>query len=1186
MSRRTAILIAQMRHLLIGTNASIIISLILATVLAFMQWKVIESSVVIAWLSCIVVLAISRMIQNISYKSRPVEKDSDIELRLMKFRAGVLISGIVWGSAGIFLFPENHPQHQIFLIFLLAGLTVGGVITYSADLASSILYSVSTLTPLTIRLFLAGDQISIVMGLSVLIYLIFMLISVRNINKSVLDNFGLNFNAVASEEAAKVSAERYRLLFNNSPLPTWVIDANTLKFLDVNERAVEHYGYTRDEFLQMSLHDIRPLEEMPELHRIISSMHNGKISGELRHKKKDGTLIDVSINSISVNFDGIAARVGIVQDITDRIAAEKTEKKLSRAFKLVSRCESVLVHADNELALLNEICRLVVEIGNYRMAWVGFALRDETKRVVPIAQMGYEDGYLENANITWDESKQGLGPAGTAIRDSVTVIIQDFQTNPNTKPWRESAIRRGYSSCIALPLFSNKQVLGTLTIYSADSFAFAKEEVELLEILANDISFGIQALRTRKEHEEALINLKAEVEKNVAILRNSSDGIHIFDYDGNNIEASDSFCSMLGYTREELIGMNVSQWDASMSHDELISNIRKQIALKKREQFQTRHRRKDGTVFHVEISSFPLELEGKPVLFNSSRDITERMQTEQQLQIAATAFESQEGMMITDANNLILRVNNAFITITGYTPEEVIGKNPKILSSGRQDAFFYKSLWEKLNSTGYWYGELWNKRKNGEIFPEHMTITAVKNQDNITTNYVASIIDLTQRKADEDTINHLASFDHLTLLPNRRLLVERLQKALLSSSKSGQEGAILFIDLDNFKNLNDTLGHNQGDMLLKQVALRLLECVRGEDTVARLGGDEFVVMLENLSGYPIEAATQIKAVGEKILASLRENYKLGDHLYRCTPSIGATLFDGHFDEIDELFKQADIAMYQAKVAGRNSLRFFDSQMQNVIIARTSLEKDLQIALEHGQFQLHYQPQVDNAGNILGAEALIRWLHPARGMVSPASFIPLAEETGFIVTIGNWVMDTACAQLKLWQQHPNTRNLDIAVNVSAKQFRQADFVTRVCDAVSRHEIDPTHLKLELTEGMLVENVEDVINTMSILRKIGIQFSLDDFGTGYSSLQYLKRLPLKQIKIDQSFVREIASDGSDRAIVQSIIAMTQSMGVSVIAEGVETKEQQKILLYLGCTNFQGYLFGKPMPVELFNQLHNSI
>jgi diguanylate cyclase (GGDEF)-like protein/PAS domain S-box-containing protein len=552
---------------------------------------------------------------------------------------------------------------------------------------------------------------------------------------------------------------------------------------------------------------------------------------------------------------------------------------------------------------------------------------------------------------------------------------------------------------------------------------------------------------------------------------------------------------------------------------------------------------------------------------------------DEQLRVAAIAFETQEGMLITDANNVILRVNRAFTNITGYPPEEVVGKNPRILSSGCQDANFYAAMWKSINNTGAWKGEIWNRRKNGEIFTEYLNITAVRNQNGTVTNYVATLSEITGIHEAADEIRHLAFYDLLTGLPNRRLFMDRLQQAFSSSARSGKEGALLIIDLDNFKTLNDTLGHYIGDLLLQQVAQRLESCVREGDTVARLGGDEFVVILEDLSEKNLVAAAQTEDVGDKILDLLTQPYQLASHEYRSTPSIGAALFNGHQQSIDELLKQADIAMYQAKKAGRNTLRFFDPQMQETINARVALERELRKALESQQFQLYYQVQVDSSYRPFGAEALIRWLHPERGLISPAQFIPLAEETGLILPLGQWVLETACAQIKAWQQDALTSDLVLSVNVSAKQFHQADFVAKVQAAVQRHSINPMLLKIELTESMLLEEIEDTIATMNALKEIGVRFSLDDFGTGYSSLQYLKQLPLDQLKIDQSFVRDLASDSSDRAIVLTIIAMARSLNLDVIAEGVETEEQRQILLNKGCTHYQGYLFGEPIPINLF-------
>jgi len=552
------------------------------------------------------------------------------------------------------------------------------------------------------------------------------------------------------------------------------------------------------------------------------------------------------------------------------------------------------------------------------------------------------------------------------------------------------------------------------------------------------------------------------------------------------------------------------------------------------------------------------------------------------LRISATAFESQESVIITDVDGVILRVNKAFTETTGYTAEEAVGQTPRLFKSGHHNAEFYRAMWETILRTGTWQGEVWDRRKNGEIYPKWLTISAVKGGDRAVTHYVGSHIDITERKAAEEEIQHLAFYDPLTRLPNRRLLVDRLQQALASSARSGREGALLFIDLDNFKTINDSLGHDIGDLLLQQVAQRLESCVREGDTVARLGGDEFVVVLEDLSENSMEAATQTKAVGEKILATFSQPCQLRTHEHRSTASIGVTLFNDHQLAKEDLMKQADIAMYQAKKSGRNTLRFFDPQMQKTINDSVALEEELYKALENRLFHLYYQMQVDSSRRPLGAEALIRWIHPEHGLVSPAQFIPLAEETGLILPIGQWVLETACTQLKAWQQEALTRDLVLAVNVSAKQFRQVGFVAQVQAAVQHHEINPMLLKLELTESMLLEDIEGIIATMSALKEIGVQLSLDDFGTGYSSLQYLKKLPLDQLKIDQSFVRDIIVDSSDKAIVRTIIAMAHSLNLDVIAEGVETEEQRQLLMDMGCTHCQGYLFGKPVPVEQFEVL----
>jgi diguanylate cyclase (GGDEF)-like protein/PAS domain S-box-containing protein len=439
--------------------------------------------------------------------------------------------------------------------------------------------------------------------------------------------------------------------------------------------------------------------------------------------------------------------------------------------------------------------------------------------------------------------------------------------------------------------------------------------------------------------------------------------------------------------------------------------------------------------------------------------------------------------------------------------------------------------------------------------------------------------DITERKNAEEQIRNLAFFDPLTQLPNRRLLLDRMQQALASSARSGREGALLFIDVDHFKTLNDTLGHDKGDVLLQEVARRIAACIREGDTVARLGGDEFVVMLEDLSAQRSDAAMQAEVVGEKILLSLRQAYDLCGQDYRCSASIGITLFDAPQSGIEDLMKRADLAMYQAKAAGRNAWRFFDPTMQAEVSARAELETDLREGLTNREFLLHYQAQVGARACVTGVEVLVRWQSSRRGLVSPAAFIPLAEESGLILPLGQWVLETACRQIAAWSARPEMAHLTVAVNVSARQFGQPDFVETVLNVLDDTGASPHRLKLELTESLLLDNIEDIIQKMNRLQVVGVSFSLDDFGTGYSSLAYLKRLPLDQLKIDQSFVRDVLTDPNDAAITRTIVALAQSLGLSVIAEGVETQAQRDVLEQQGCHAYQGYLFSQPLPIEAF-------
>jgi diguanylate cyclase (GGDEF)-like protein/PAS domain S-box-containing protein len=541
--------------------------------------------------------------------------------------------------------------------------------------------------------------------------------------------------------------------------------------------------------------------------------------------------------------------------------------------------------------------------------------------------------------------------------------------------------------------------------------------------------------------------------------------------------------------------------------------------------------------------------------------------------------QSPAHILITDLEGRIEYVNAACARDTGYARNELIGANPRVLKSGKTQQSAYRELWAALTRGDQWEGELVNQRKGGEEYIAWAIIAPVRDANGKVSHYLAVMQDITDKKRAEAEIHNLAYYDPLTNLPNRRLLLDRLGQALLASKRRMTHGAILILDIDHFKNLNDSRGHDVGDRLIQDVAIRLVESVRQEDTVARPGGDEFAVIIEGLSENEATAALEAESIAEKARRDIGRSYTLDSSgmPYEISASMGITLFQGTEVGVDTLMKQADVALYQAKSAGRDRLRFFNQAMQAAVDVRATLENALRHAVENDELRLFYQAQVDADHRVVGAEALLRWLHPSQGMISPGYFIPLAEETGLILPIGDWVIAQACAQLRAWSEDPATRDLQLAINISGHQIRQPDFTRQVARRIVDSGIEPSRLKLELTESVVLDNVDEVIQRMQELKALGVAFSLDDFGTGYSSLSYLKRLPLDQVKIDQSFVRDLTDDSNDATIVRAILAMSQSLGLEAIAEGVETTTQCDFLTTCGCRAFQGYLFGRPMPIQ---------
>lgn len=544
---------------------------------------------------------------------------------------------------------------------------------------------------------------------------------------------------------------------------------------------------------------------------------------------------------------------------------------------------------------------------------------------------------------------------------------------------------------------------------------------------------------------------------------------------------------------------------------------------------------------------------------------------------------SDDGIIICDVEPVeglgmrIVYVNEAFSRDSGYTFDEIVGKSLKILQGPQTDLATLIRIREALKAWQPIREEVLIYKKNGEEVWQSLNIFPVANQQGLFTHWVAMQHNVSRRRLAEAQVSHLAFYDHLTGLPNRRLVLDRLQHALPTTSRKHECGGLLYIDVDNFKMVNDSLGHHIGDELLRQVSGRLRACVRATDTVARLGGDEFLVLLEGLSDSLDTSASQVMGIGEKIRECIAKPYQLKQHTVDCSVSIGATVFQGQGEVVDELLKRADLAMYQAKAQGRNALRFFDGDMQSAMNSRVAVERDLRTGLKKDWFSLFYQPQVDSNGHIVGAEALVRLQHPVRGLVLPADFIAVAEETGLIVPLGDWVMNAACDQLAQWAAIPVMADLSIAVNVSARQFHQEHFVNSVRAALARSGARASRLKIELTESVSLVCLKETVAKINALREDGVCFCLDDFGTGYSSLSYLRQLPFDQIKIDQSFVQDLPSSLAACSIVRTIIALGKTLNLGIVAEGVESQSQQDFLKDHSCTLYQGYLYSQPIPVE---------
>ncbi|MEJ2691844.1 MAG: EAL domain-containing protein, partial [Candidatus Thiodiazotropha sp.] len=668
---------------------------------------------------------------------------------------------------------------------------------------------------------------------------------------------------------------------------------------------------------------------------------------------------------------------------------------------------------------------------------------------------------------------------------------------------------------------------------------------------------------------------ETELRKLGRALEQSPASVVITSTDGFIEYVNPKFEQVSGYSAEEAIGQNPRILKSGDKTPEDYREMWSTLLVGKEWRGIFHNKRKDGSIYWEAASISPLRDESGAIthFIAVKEDITAQKRAEDQLRMNATVFETtSEGIMVTDADNLIKTVNPAFSRITGYEAEEAIGRSPNMLSSGRHTKAFYEQLWSAVVQHGYWSGEIWNRRKDGSVFPEWLSIAAIKGEEGLVKEYVAVFSDISKHKQDEEKIRYQANFDALTGLPNRSLLGDRLQQAILSADRERWKVALLFIDLDQFKVVNDTFGHVMGDELLQLVAERIRKSVREADTVARFGGDEFVILLQDVNDLDAAAL-----VASKVITEVTRAFTLYQREIYVGASVGITVYPDDAASPDSLLRNADMAMYQAKERGRNNYQFFTASMQRQTIERQQLEQDLRQALQRDELELCYQPVIDARSNrVCSLEALLRWNHPKKGRISPETFIPLAEDCGLIGPIGEWVVKGACKQLSLWQGYGYDQ-LTVAINLSSRQRElglESDFIRQV---LQESGVSAESVTLEITESLLMRNTDESVEWLTRIKSLGVKLSVDDFGTGYSSLSYLKRFPVDALKIDRSFVNDLPEDRDSASLVRTIIGMAHSLNLGLVAEGVETEQQIRFLINEGCNLLQGYYFAKPMSVK---------
>ncbi len=968
--------------------------------------------------------------------------------------------------------------------------------------------------------------------------------------------FGKDIADLKTAERARQEAEKnYREIFDGALEGIYQTTMDG-RVLSINPALARILGYdSPDEFLSLVSDVGRQVWAEPEERSIYlkKGMERGVLhEHECRLKRKDGSIAWVSVNGRFVHGpDGETIyHEGFIKDVSDHKRAELQLEASEERYRATFEQAAVgMMHTslDGRIVRCNECFARMI---GYRV--------DEISGMTFQSITAPEDLVKSNKVM---KRMTGSADAGT----SPTVFEKRYLRKDGSLTWMKLtvSIRRD----------GEGKALHYITV---------AQDINSRKIAEERLAKAQVALRINEKRYRTTFEMSTEA----VCINRLSDGLYV--------DANRAFLDIVGFARKEVIGNSSVDLDIWADPDDRLALVEALRTSPVCRDLEIKFRKKNGTILWGSMSASTIEVGGTPCVLSVTRDITEAKAAGERLAAAREALRSSEeryrtvfqtsfdGILINRLDNgLIIDVNEKFLGGMGFDRSDVIGKTTEELDlwvDVEDRARLLRILGQDSKCEGF---EARFRKKNGETLWGMVSATLTE------IDGVACLISITRdisaAKAAEKEIWNLAFFDQLTGLPNRRMLLDRLRHSLTISARNGLNRALLFVDLDNFKDLNDSLGHQTGDLMLQEVAGRLTVCVRESDTVARLGGDEFVVMLEDLGDFAEEAAARAEAVGEKILGAISEPFWLTGHECFSTASIGITVFGDKRESTSEVLQQADIAMYQSKAAGRNTMRFFEPGLQNAVNARAAMEEELRQAIKANQFLLYYQPQV-NATRTIGAEALIRWMHPKRGLLAPGEFISLAEQTGLILALGDWVLETACEQIALWGERRNTSRLTVSVNISARQFRQPNFVEQVVDIVCRTRANARNLRLELTESLLVDDFDEIVAKMLRLKSFGIEFALDDFGTGYSSLNYLRHLPLDQLKIDRSFVQNILEDATSGAIAQTIVSLGKAMGLPVIAEGVENNEQRDYLMGLGCNAFQGYLFSRPLPLEEFEEIYS--